>query len=90
VYSFLRFDAGGTGRPIACVANLTPVPRHGYRMGLPVVGKWVEVLNTDAQEFGGSGVTNGEAWTDEVSWHGHPQSVAMTIPPLAVVWLAPA
>jgi 1,4-alpha-glucan branching enzyme len=66
------------------------VPRHGYRLGLPAAGKWVEVLNTDAAEFGGSGVVNGEVWTDDVSWHGHPQSVAVTIPPLGVVWLAPA
>src|SRR5258706_3950022 len=51
VYSFLRFDPQGSARPIACVANLTPVPRHGYRLGLPVAGRWVDVLNTDASEF---------------------------------------
>ena len=90
VYSFLRFDPAGTARPIACVANLTPVPRHGYRLGLPVAGRWVEVLNTDAPVFGGAGVGNGELWTDDVAWHGQPQSVAMTVPPLAVVYLAPA
>jgi 1,4-alpha-glucan branching enzyme len=89
VYSFLRFDPQGSGRPIACVANLTPVPRHGYRLGLPVAGKWIEVLNTDAAEFGGGGVGSGEVWTDGVAWHGHPQSVALTLPPLGVVWLAP-
>jgi 1,4-alpha-glucan branching enzyme len=90
VYSFLRFDPNGGGRPIACVANLTPVPRHGYRLGLPSAGRWVELLNSDAAEFGGSGVTNGDVWTDEVAWHGHPQSVALTVPPLGVIWLAPA
>ena len=89
VYSFLRFDARGSGRPVACVANLTPVPRHGYRLGLPAAGRWVELLNTDAAAFGGSGVSNGEVWTDDVAWHGHPQSVALTMPPLGVVWLAP-
>jgi 1,4-alpha-glucan branching enzyme len=89
VYSFLRFDPHGTGSPIACVANLTPVPRHGYRLGLPVAGRWREVLNTDATEFGGGGVGSGEIWTDGVAWHGHPQSVALTLPPLGVVWLAP-
>ena len=82
VYSFLRFDPKGTGGPVACVANLTPVPRHGYRLGLPIAGRWSVVLNTDAQEFGGSGVGNTELWTDDVAWHGHPQSVAMTLPPL--------
>src|SRR5438067_4003441 len=90
VYSFLRFDPRGGGRPVACVANLTPVPRHGYRLGLPVAGRWVELLNTDAAEFGGGGIGSGEVWTDDVAWHGHPQSVALTIPPLGVVWLAPA
>jgi 1,4-alpha-glucan branching enzyme len=89
VYSFLRFDPAGSGRPIACVANLTPVPRHGYRLGLPVAGRWVEVLNSDAAAFGGSGIGSGEAWTDEVAWHGHPQSVALTLPPLGIVYLAP-
>ena len=89
VYSFLRFDPQGGSRPVACVANLTPVPRHGYRLGLPIAGRWQEILNTDASEFGGSGVGSGEVWTDGVAWHGHPQSVALTLPPLGVVWLAP-
>ena len=48
------------GRPVACIANLTPVPRHGYRLGLPSAGRWSELLNTDAAEFGGSGVGNAE------------------------------
>ena len=89
VYSFLRFDPAGGGRPVACVANLTPVPRHGYRLGLPTAGKWGEILNSDASEFGGSGIVNGQVWTDDVSWHGHAQSVALTVPPLGVIWLAP-
>jgi 1,4-alpha-glucan branching enzyme len=89
VYSFLRFDVHGGGRPVACVANLTPVPRHGYRLGLPTPGRWREILNTDASDFGGGGVVNGEVWTDGVAWHGHQQSVALTLPPLGVVWLAP-
>jgi 1,4-alpha-glucan branching enzyme len=89
VYSFLRFDPKGSGRPVACVANLTPVPRHGYRLGLPSAGRWAVVLNTDAREFGGSGAGNTELWTDDVAWHGHPQSVAMTLPPLGIVYLAP-
>ncbi len=43
---------------VACVANLTPVARHGYRVGLPAPGRWRELLNTDALEWGGSGVGN--------------------------------
>ena len=65
------------------------MPRHGYRLGLPVAGRWVEVLNTDAAAFGGSGIGSGEVWTDDVAWHGHPQSVALTLPPLGIVYLAP-
>ena len=80
----------GDGRPVACVANLTPVPRHGYRLGLPSAGRWVEVLNTDAAEFGGSGVGNGEVVDRRASpWHGHAQSVAAHPAALGVVWLAP-
>jgi 1,4-alpha-glucan branching enzyme len=90
VYSFLRFDPKGTGSPVACVANLTPVPRHGYRLGLPAAGRWSVVLNTDAREFGGGGVGNVKLWTDDVAWHGHPQSVAMTLPPLGIVYLVPS
>jgi 1,4-alpha-glucan branching enzyme len=89
VYSFLRFDPQGTGRPVACVANLTPVPRHGYRLGLPIAGRWLELLDTDWDGIGGSGISNGEAWTDGVEWHGYPQSLVITLPPLSVVWFAP-
>jgi 1,4-alpha-glucan branching enzyme len=89
VYSFVRLDPNGGARPVVCVANLTPVPRHGHRLGLPSAGRWVEILNSDAGEFGGSGVGQGEVWTDDVAWHGFPQSVALTLPPLGVVWLAP-
>ncbi|MGQ0617150.1 MAG: 1,4-alpha-glucan branching protein GlgB [Acidimicrobiia bacterium] len=89
VYSFLRFDAAGGGRPVACVANLTPVPRHGYRLGLPRAGRWVEILDTDWESLGGSGVANGEVRTDGTAWHGFDQSAVVTLPPLAVIWLVP-
>jgi 1,4-alpha-glucan branching enzyme len=89
VYSFLRTAPGDDARPVACVANFTPVPRHGYRLGLPHAGQWVELCNTDEARFGGSGVTNGETWTDDVEWHGYGQSVVLTLPPLAVIYLAP-
>ena len=86
--SFARKDPA-TGRHLVCVANLSPIPRHGYRIGVPHDGVWKEVLNTDAEEFGGSGVGNlgeVEAWDD--SWHGQPAVCEITLPPLAVVWLA--
>jgi 1,4-alpha-glucan branching enzyme len=91
VYSFLRFGSGpdGAARPVACIANLTPVPRHGYRIGLPTPGRWVEIVNSDDGRWGGSGVVNGETWTDDLPWQGSAQSALLTLPPLGVVWLTP-
>ncbi|CAN5758805.1 1,4-alpha-glucan branching protein GlgB [soil metagenome] len=101
VYSFLRIaDDGGPG--VACVANLTPIPRHGYRIGLPAGGRWREVLNTDDVRYGGSGLVNGGddrlVGTDDddgggggaMAWHGFERSIVLTLPPLGVLWLAPA
>jgi 1,4-alpha-glucan branching enzyme len=90
VLSFLRHPADReTGKPLVCVANLAPVPREGYRIGVPRGGWWREVLNTDADDFWGSGVVNGGAMADGYGWHGHDQSLSLTLPPLAVVWLEP-
>ncbi|MGH9067375.1 MAG: alpha amylase C-terminal domain-containing protein, partial [Acidimicrobiales bacterium] len=87
----LATQATGPAGPVACVANLSPVPRHGYRVGLPRAGAWREVLNTDAVSFGGSGVGNGgTAWATEAPWHGLPFSAELTLPPLGVLWLTPA
>ncbi|MEO7837229.1 MAG: alpha amylase C-terminal domain-containing protein, partial [Acidimicrobiales bacterium] len=89
VLSVLRLSADGT--PMACVANLSPVPRQEYRIGLPAGGTWQEVLNTDAIAFGGSGVGVGsQVAAVEHPWHGLPCSAVLTLPPLAVLWLAPA
>jgi 1,4-alpha-glucan branching enzyme len=96
IYAFLRLAAGpagagaGSGAPVACVANLTPVPRHGYRLGLPSGGRWVDVLNTDDERWGGSGVVQPEVETDGTPWQGQPDSAVLTLPPLAVRWLIPA
>jgi 1,4-alpha-glucan branching enzyme len=69
---------------IAC--NFTPVPRHNYRVGVPSGGYWQEVLNSDAQLYGGSGQGNmGGAEATPVSWHGHRHSINVTLPPLAIV-----
>ncbi len=90
VMSFVRRRAGGGfDGAVVCVANLTPVPRQGYRVGLPAPGLWLELVNTDASEWGGSGIGNlGAVHTDDRSWHGRPWSAAMTLPPLSVLWLA--
>jgi 1,4-alpha-glucan branching enzyme len=87
VISFYRMDA--SGRPgVACVANLAPAVHYGFRVGLPLAGRWRELLNTDAGDYGGSGVGNlGGAEAAAVPWNGQPCSAELTLPPLAVVWL---
>jgi 1,4-alpha-glucan branching enzyme len=87
VLSFIR--RAEDGRPIVCVANLSPVVREGYRVGVPSSGAWTELLNTDDRRFAGSGVVNSTVVADEATWHGRPHSVELTLPPLAVLWLAP-
>ena len=88
VFVFGRFD--DNGGPLVCVANLTPVPRHGIRIGLPRAGRWKELLNTDAAEFGGSGVGNmGVVEGQETPWHGQPASAVITAPPLGTLWFVP-
>jgi 1,4-alpha-glucan branching enzyme len=88
VLSFVRMS-DAERRPVVCVANLTPVVRHEYRIGLPRAGRWVEILNTDDPEFGGSGVSAGDLVAEPIAWHDLDSSVAVTLPPLGVVWLAP-
>jgi 1,4-alpha-glucan branching enzyme len=88
VVSFLRLRAGGGCEgSLVCVANLTPVPRYDYRIGFPTGGRWREILNTDAAEWGGSGVGNmGGVGAEEHPWHGRPYSARLTLPPLGVLW----
>jgi 1,4-alpha-glucan branching enzyme len=71
---------------ILVVCNFTPVPRTNYRVGVSRSGHWEEILNSDAKLYGGSGQGNiGGLKTTPVAWHGQPQSLNMTLPPLAVV-----
>ncbi len=88
VFSFTRFDAAGN--PLVCLVNFAGTPHEGYRVGLPRAGRWTEVMNTDAVEYGGSGVGNMGAVTAEAtSWHGLPASVVLRVPPLAALYLQP-
>jgi len=85
-YSFLR--RGRSGSDIAVLANFTPVPRQGYRIGVPHAGFWQEILNSDAQDYGGSGHGNwGGVHTEPVASHGRPVSLTVTVPPLGMVFL---
>ncbi len=70
---------------IAC--NFTPVPRFDYRVGAPRGGFWQEILNSDAEDYGGSGIGNlGRLEATSVSHHGRPYTLTVTLPPLAVVF----
>jgi 1,4-alpha-glucan branching enzyme len=77
-------------RVLVFVANLSPVPRPGYRLGLPRACRWREALNTDSTYYGGSDVGNlGAVEPDPVPWHGESVSAEVTLPPLAAIWLVP-
>ena len=87
VLSFLRLGNDGDA-PVLVVCNFTPVVRARYRVGVPRPGTWRELLNTDAEGYGGSGVVlRGDVTADEVTAHGRPHSVNLTLPPLATLVL---
>ena len=75
------------GSALACVVNFAGTPHHGYRIGLPRGGHWREVLNSDAEGYGGSGVGNlGGVEAVAEPWHGQPFSATVAAPPLGTVW----
>jgi 1,4-alpha-glucan branching enzyme len=89
VLSFVRRDAHGHPG-IACIANFAPVVRYDFRVGLPLPGHWTEVLNTDSDHYGGSGIGNmGAVEAEAQPMHAYSYSAQLTLPPLAVLWLAP-
>jgi 1,4-alpha-glucan branching enzyme len=90
VFSYIR-RARDPGDHVVVVANFTPVVREGFRLGVPGEGGYVELLNTDAAEYGGSGVRNdGVLPNQAVAATGHARSVQLTLPPLGTVVLRPA
>jgi 1,4-alpha-glucan branching enzyme len=87
--SFVRYSADGS--PLVCVVNFAAMPHENYRIGMPMAGRWREMLNTDAGEYGGSGVGNmGAVYADDRPWHGQPASASIRVPPLGAIWLRPA
>lgn len=83
VVAFLR--KAKTGDPIVFAVNATPVVRHNYRIGVPGEGFYQEVLNTDAQTYGGSNVGNyGGVHAEPIAWQGQSHSISITLPPLAL------
>ncbi len=88
VLSFLRVGADGT--QLACICNFSGAPHRDYRVGLPAAGTWREVVNTDAEIYGGSGVGNlGRVEATDEPMHGQPASAVLQIPPAGVLWLVP-
>ncbi|WP_051378037.1 MULTISPECIES: 1,4-alpha-glucan branching protein GlgB [Derxia] len=83
VFAFLRKPVGTQGRVVLVVLNFTPLPRHGYRIGVPLPGEWTEVLNSDAACYGGGNLGNGGAVpAEDRPSHGEAQSLVLTLPPL--------
>jgi len=90
VISFLRF-AEDRRDYLLIACNFTPVPRHGYRIGVPEEGFYQEILNSDSELFGGSNLGNGGLVSSQaIPIHGRPFSLSLTLPPLGVLWLKPA
>ncbi len=79
-----------SGNVLAVALNFTPVPRYDYQIGIPLSGYWKEILNSDAKEYGGSGVGNlGGVTAIDEPFHGRPFSLKITLPPLAAVFFSP-
>jgi 1,4-alpha-glucan branching enzyme len=92
-FSFLRrgVSSGGTPAPggeVVCVSNFSAVPHTDFELGLPAAGEWLEVLNTDAAAYTGSGVGNlGSVTAHAGDASGQPAHATVVIPPLATIWL---
>jgi 1,4-alpha-glucan branching enzyme len=88
VLSFLRQD--GANPPVLVVCNFTPVPRHNYRVGVPRGGRWREILNSDAEYYGGSGMGNqGGVEAQPMPYADLHHSLTLTLPPLGVLFFKP-
>ncbi|WP_127751613.1 1,4-alpha-glucan branching protein GlgB [Devosia sp. 1566] len=89
VFIYLRKGRDGVP-PVVIACNMTPAVRSDYRVGVPQGGSWGEILNSDSEVYGGSNVGNGgHINAEDVSWHGRPASLRLTLPPLAAILLTP-
>ncbi|MGI4894831.1 MAG: 1,4-alpha-glucan branching protein GlgB [Janthinobacterium lividum] len=89
LFSYVRRSVDGS--PLVAVINFSGSPYEDFRLGLPLGGTWKEILNTDAEEFAGSGVVNTTPIvTEDVAWNGQQFSATLRIPPLGATWLVPA
>jgi 1,4-alpha-glucan branching enzyme len=89
VLTFLRF-AENAEDFVVVACNFTPAPRYNYRIGVPAPGHYRELLNSDSAHYGGGDIGNmGGVHTEPIAWHAWPQSLSLTVPPLATVILKP-
>lgn len=89
VLAFIRQGHEGTS-PVVVVCNFTPTPRKGYRLGVPSAGVWREAMNSDGEQYGGSGAWHvAPAQAEPIEYHGRPQSIVIDLPPLACAFLMP-
>jgi len=87
VISFMR-RANKAQDTLIFVCNFTPVPRHGYRLGVPRAGEYYELINSDADRYGGSGLENKQPMpSGPVYWQSCPHSILLTLPPLSTIIL---
>lgn len=85
VFAWVRRGSDGS-KPVVVVSNLTPVPREGYRVPMPAVGRWLECMNSDAKVYGGSGMGNyGEIMAQAQEGGQFPAVAEMTLPPLSTL-----
>jgi 1,4-alpha-glucan branching enzyme len=87
VLAFARWSH--TGECAVVVCNFTPLPRAGYRLGVPSAGQWRTLINTDDAVYGGSGIGNDALATQALAVHGHAHSLELHLPPLSCLVLAP-
>jgi 1,4-alpha-glucan branching enzyme len=89
IVSFVR-RARDANEFVVIVANFTPIPREGYRVGVPAAGFYRELMNSDSAGFGGSNIGNaGSVFSEPTPWQGQPYSILITVPPLAILYVKP-
>jgi len=87
MFSWIRRDKSGNS--VICITNFTPIVRYDYRVGINESRQYVELINSDAKEYGGSGIRNGTLSPEDVEYQGKPCSLALTIPALATLIIKP-
>ena len=83
-------DAPDAPASLIAIVNFTPVPRRAYRLGVPAAGRYRELLNSDAEAYGGSNMGNeGGVAAEDIATHNHRYSISLTVPPLGFLLLKP-